>query len=227
MLYRSPYCSVNVYSLVDTTLKDLVAKGLAARKYRDLFIQTIHVMALVEKEGYIYRDWKMDNVGLVKTKEKMISVGEGRRVPTHGYRVVLIDYGSVLHGKYASGPREKKALRSMSNLYFMFDRHSDNMIYNFSDFEKRNRLPQGSSNRSIAVGKKRVSEMKELLPDKHHMSLAKHLYKILYYEEFEHRINNKAALVRPRLLLPLKDVLLVFKNAHNIQKLAPLLASSH
>jgi len=126
-LFDSPYCSIKIYSLIDLTLKDIYEK-LTDKQYYDIFIQCLYVMYLCNKSGYLQRDWKMDNIGLIKTDDKYINIFDSK-IKTHGYKVVLLDYGAVIHKKYILSSYEKNIFRNkMTDLFFMFDRYKYNMI---------------------------------------------------------------------------------------------------
>ena len=56
-------------------------------------------MYLCNKSGYLHRDWKMDNIGLIKTTDKYNEI-MGKKIKTHGYNVVLLDYGGIIHKDY-------------------------------------------------------------------------------------------------------------------------------
>jgi len=94
-------------------------------------------MYLCNKSGYLQRDWKMDNIGLIKTDDKYINIFDSK-IKTHGYKVVLLDYGAIIHKKYILSSYEKNIFRNkMTDLFFMFDRYKYNMIFNFKEFENK------------------------------------------------------------------------------------------
>lgn len=110
-LFASPYCSVKLLSIIDTTLKNVLEswKTFHYDEYRDLIIQVIYVIYLMKKEGFFHRDFHPGNIGLVKTKNKYIDIF-GHKIQTHGYLVQAIDYESNLHKKYKLKNWEKNLL---------------------------------------------------------------------------------------------------------------------
>ena len=217
-LFDSSYCSVKVYSLVDCTLKDIIDK-ISDEQYYDIFIQCLYIMHLCETNGYLHRDWKMDNIGLVKTDNEFINI-LGKKVKTRGYNVVLLDYGAVIHKKYILSSYEKKLYsNNMTDLFFMFDRYAHNMIFNFRDFEKK----YGTSTfENITIDDVMVKKIQKYLPkyDKNNKVLEQYVYKIIYHEHFERKIMNdeNIVIVKPKLFLPMKAIEYIIKNIYDVEK---------
>ncbi len=220
-IYSSPYCSIKIWSLIDLTLKEFVDKKFDNEIYYDIFIQIIYVMTLINKYGYIHGDFKMDNIGLNKTKDKYIIINN-KKIPTNGYYVVLIDYGNIMHKKYISRNKfEKNAIETKNDIYFMFDRIEYNLIYNFYDFEaKYNNQINTYNPIKINITHKKI--LKEYLPNEvtknNEKELMQHLYKIIYYEDFEKNIlkKNIKKIIKPKLYLPLDTITFIIKNINNL-----------
>jgi len=202
-LIDSSYCSIKVYSIVDTTLKN-IANKLTKEEYNDIFIQCLYVMYLCNKSGYLHRDWKMDNIGLNKTENKYIDIFDFK-VKTHGYIVVLLDYGAIIHKKYILSAYEKKIFTSkLTDLFFMFDRYKYNMIYNFKKVERKH----GINN----IDPIKINEnMDKYLPkfNDNNKVLEQYIYKIKHY--------------KPDLLLPEQTIEQLIKNIYNIKRCIKLL----
>jgi serine/threonine protein kinase len=212
-LFDSPYCSIKIYSLIDLTLKDIYEK-LTDKQYYDIFIQCLYVMYLCNKSGYLQRDWKMDNIGLIKTDDKYINIFDSK-IKTHGYKVVLLDYGAVIHKKYILSSYEKNIFRNkMTDLFFMFDRYKYNMIFNFKEFENKYNVDTFDS---CTIDE----DINKLLPkfNKNNDVLSQYIYKIKYYDKFENQlIGKEIEPIKPKLLLPKETILFIIKNIYNIKK---------
>ena len=222
-LFSSPFCSIKIYSLVDITLRDLVEQNkLNEKQYHDIFIQCLYIMFLCNENGYLHRDWKMDNIGLTKTGNKFINIF-GYQIMTHGYQVILLDYGAIVHKKYILSSYEKKLFTdSKTDLFFMFDRYRHNMIFNFKDFEDKYKVDTFNS---ISINEKTKKEIEQYLPKKD-STLEQYVYKLLYYEDYEEQlIGDKIKCVPPKLFLPLDDIKYLIKNIYDIKKCILFLVS--
>ena len=62
----------------------------------DLYIQIFYIVSLLQKEGWTHNDFHTSNIGLCKTADATIDIN-GHAIPTHGYYVQAIDYGTVRH----------------------------------------------------------------------------------------------------------------------------------
>lgn len=218
-LFDSPYCLIKIYSLVDLTLKDLVEKNkIDEKQYYDIFIQCLYVMELCEKNGYLHQDWKMDNIGLIKTNKKFIIIFN-KKVKTHGYLVVLIDYGGVIHKKYILSNYEKKIFKNeITDLFFMFDRYRYNMIFNFKEFENKYNIDTFNP---VKINKEHNKEIKKYLPENtiNNNILSQYIYKIFFYDDFEKQlIGNNIEPIKPKLLIPLETIEFIIKNIYDIKK---------
>jgi len=121
-LYKSSYCSIKLFSLVDLTMDDFLNKWkqFDRKIFNDLLIQCVYAIYLMNSEGYFHHDFHTKNVGLIKTKEKFITI-LNKKIPTHGYIVVPIDYCLVLHKKFILKDWEKKALKYDNDLFSLLN----------------------------------------------------------------------------------------------------------
>lgn len=86
-----------IYSKIDLTFRDYLQHSkLSNTVLYDLYIQMMYIICILQKEGWTHHDFHSGNIGLVKTKDETIEI-KGHRIPTHGYYVQAIDYGSVVH----------------------------------------------------------------------------------------------------------------------------------
>ena len=116
-LFASSYCSIKVYSLIDMDMaKYIKKKNFDTKVFYDLLIQIIYIVYLLDKHGYMHGDLHTNNIGLVKTDKKFITI-LGKRIKTHGYLIQLIDYGSILHRKYIMTKAQKKIYEESSDLH--------------------------------------------------------------------------------------------------------------
>ncbi len=99
---NSKHCLRMIYSLVDVTIeqhqKELIKKPKEV--WYSLFIQYFYVMYCLQKKGYSHNDLHSNNIGLVFTENKTMTVFKYYPIPTFGYKLVLMDYGLVLNEKY-------------------------------------------------------------------------------------------------------------------------------
>jgi hypothetical protein len=92
---NSRYCIRKIYSLVDTTL-DNVIKSLNKLQIYSLTIQLAYIIDLLELNGYYHNDIYELNIGVIKTNKKYISVYD-EQIPTFGYNFVALDFGSIIY----------------------------------------------------------------------------------------------------------------------------------
>lgn len=105
---KSKYCAIRVTSQVDTTVTKYGPKITKPQVY-SLLAQFINAVAILHKHGYLHGDLHGDNMGIKFIKEKTIIMESiKKRIPSHGVRLVLIDYGLLLHKKYPMYSWEKE-----------------------------------------------------------------------------------------------------------------------
>jgi len=88
-----------VYSKIDLTLKEYIQDHNfhpSQTILYDLYIQIFSIISILQKEGWTHHDLHIGNIGLIHTPNKTIEIN-GHAIPTHGYLVQAIDYGSVVH----------------------------------------------------------------------------------------------------------------------------------
>lgn len=216
-LFNSPYCSIKIYSLIDLTLKDIYEQ-INDNQYYDIFIQCLYIMYLCHKLGYLHRDWKMDNIGLVKTTEEYINIFD-TKIKTHGYLVVLLDYGGIIHEKYILSSYEKNLFTNkITDLFFMFDRYKYNMIFNYKEFENKYNI---DTSNNITINDEIIKEIQKYLPkfNKNNNILSQYIYKIIYYNDFQNNLVGKNIKpIKPKLFLQQETILFIIKNIYNIKK---------
>jgi hypothetical protein len=91
-----------VWSKIDQTFrKFLKTSNSPMSTILDVYIQIFNIINILQKEGWMHGDFHIGNIGLVKTEEPTIII-QGHHIPTHGYLVQAIDYGTVKHMKNPS-----------------------------------------------------------------------------------------------------------------------------
>jgi len=224
-LWKSEYCSVKLWSYVDTTLHDVLNswKEFKPDVFYDLFIQLMYIIYLMNKHGYLHRDLHTKNVGVIYTTKKYITI-LGHKIPTHGMIVQLLDYDLVLHKKYELNKNEKMELANNSDLFPQL-----NMIINFETFVnayKTQKIDLYEENNKLKMSKDDINLLKCHIQ---HLKLSKNnesflllsLYKILCYEKYERQIvGNKFKKVYPPLLMmPLHVILFIISNIYDVEKI--------
>jgi hypothetical protein len=86
---------VALWSKIDMTFREYSNKKHHTHLY-DFYIQIFYIVSLLQKEGWTHNDFHTSNIGLCKTTDSIININ-GTAIPTHGYYVQAIDYGSVRH----------------------------------------------------------------------------------------------------------------------------------
>jgi len=222
-LFSSHYCSIKLWSLIDTTLDKLLIdwKEFKFDMFYDLFIQIIYVVYLMNKHGYFHRDFHTANIGLIKTNEKYINI-LGENIPTHGYFIQAIDYGLVLHQKYILNNQEKNMLKYDNDLsailiilifdtYFsiLTNKFKNINIYADIQINKQDKQLLEHFLEKITVNNKWCKNSKTFL--------LKILYKILFFEKFERELLGDKFIEAIPLLycIPLNVVLFIISNIYN------------
>lgn len=109
-LNKFKYCTYFLFSLEKFTLNSLLCNN-SLKTYRlpiipipakvqlktvvyDLFIQSLNIACVITRERYMERDRHMHNTMVRHTNKKYMII-KGRRIPTHGYKCVGIDFTNV------------------------------------------------------------------------------------------------------------------------------------
>lgn len=104
-LAESKYCIQKKYELVDGTIKEIISKLNEKEKY-SIMAQLAGIVKLLEKHKYLHGDFHSGNMGYIKTNKRYVTI-LGNKIPTNGYIVKAIDYGSVLHNSFVLNKNEK------------------------------------------------------------------------------------------------------------------------
>lgn len=96
---NSTFCSRKIYSLIDTTLDNVLKKIKDQNQIYSIIIQICYIIYLMNKHGYTHNDVHYGNIGIIYTKKKYINIFD-HNIPTYGYQLQIIDYGYVLHNNF-------------------------------------------------------------------------------------------------------------------------------
>jgi len=107
---NSSFCSRKIYSLIDTTLENLVSKLKDLNQIYSIIVQICYAIYLMHKEGYTHNDLHPGNIGIIYTDKKYIKIFD-ENVPTFGYQVNFIDYGYALHNKFKLDTNPRPEMR--------------------------------------------------------------------------------------------------------------------
>jgi serine/threonine protein kinase len=96
-LSNSKYCQDTIVSLKDGTVINII-NDLLKEEIISIFIQIVHAIYLMHKNGYYHCDTKIDNIGYTITHEKYITIGTNK-IKSYRKIACLMDYGSVISDK--------------------------------------------------------------------------------------------------------------------------------
>lgn len=228
-LLNSEYRVVKLYSFVDTTLNKVLKSWKVFDKvlFYDLFIQIVYAIYLMDKEGYVHRDLHFKNIGINFTQKKTLNIF-GKKIPTHGMCVVILDYGEVLHKKYILSGSEKQIIAYENDLFVVL-----NFVYDFEDFIKYYQKELGSIEYRSPVKinakyEKLLNDyIKNLSIDKTRKDwLMSILFKIVYFHQYERDILDGAKVndegrhyFEPRYYIPIETIIFAIENIYNIDKI--------
>ena len=216
-LFASSYCAIKVYSLIDMDMsKYIKRRDFDTKVFYDLLIQLIYIVNLLDKHGYMHGDLHTNNIGLVKTNKKYINI-LGKRIPTHGYHIQLIDYGSILHRKYTMTKGQKKIYNETTDLHsilltLLFEIYYMKIIKKFKNvnFYKDAKIDKEDK----IILEKYVSEKGN------NSRLLDFLYKIIFVDKYLKEVSGeKYKFQDNNLIKPIPDNVLQY-YIHNI--LSPL-----
>jgi len=226
-LFASPYCSIKLWSVVDTTLHNLLNtwKTFNAEIYYDFIIQMMYIIYLMNKEGYIHNDFHQKNIGLKKTTKKYIKIFN-KNVPTHGYLVQAIDFEQNLHKKFKLKTSDKNKLANKNDVFTILNL----ALFDFADLKHFYKKEEIEEYKLIDISKEDEEILKPLL-DKLELTkenqkfLMNILYKIIFYEKYEKMIlgNKFTKSIPPKLYIPLDCILFIIKNIYDPEKIVKYL----
>jgi len=222
VLFKSGLCSMKLYSYVEGTLYDLInTNKLDQEVINDLFKQVLYIIYLINKEGYIHDDLHSLNIGFVTTKNKNIKI-LNKNVNTHGILLQAIDFGTVKHKKYILKERELEVIDWKNDLYMLLNR----VVFNFYDFFNKYKDIEFNSFNDYILKDDEIEKLKEYIKIPKSLKnntlainhLYKYLYKYVFYERYEKFLYPKCEIIKPTLLIPFDDIIYIFNNIDNVEK---------
>jgi hypothetical protein len=95
-LHSAKICVKKIYSLVDTTLSNINLKKLNLNQKYSIIIQILYIVYLFQQGNYNHGDLHSSNIGvLYVNKQKTINIF-GKKIPTYGIQLQVIDYDGIL-----------------------------------------------------------------------------------------------------------------------------------
>ena len=238
-LRDSPVCGVKMWSLVDTDVRKLFdrtpRRGKSAPPppppppgaYRQLFVQLVHALCIMRRNGYSHNDVHQGNVGLRRTGARTVDI-DGKPFPTYsGYVVQLIDFGLVSR----LTPKKDDTVELFADLFERLARP----WWRIADAGRAPSEDWVSESRLATVPPGARAELERALPrggaglvPKHRALAINKLYKVLHYEDWQ-RATMGASFRKP---IPpdsaygeLDLFLIVSKHLYNIEGLLKELLS--
>ncbi len=214
-LYKSPYCSRKVYTLVDTTLKDIKLK-LNLKQLYSMLIQLAYIIYLIHSHHYVHKDFADHNIGVIKTNKKYVTIF-GHKVPLYGYQYQAIDYGTVDSFKNILNVKQKD----------FFDRKKikEQMIYtkvlhneDYWTFVENNFIVLLDKNEYYAklLSHPNMNQIKNISSDP---NILIHLFE-LEYPELSQKIrygDQDIKFIPPKLLIPKNDIRFLIINYKDLK----------
>jgi len=116
-LDKSKYCIKFLTKYIDgDTLESYILNNkISTAKKKSLLTQIVNIIMILYKYGYSHNDLHPGNIMVVKTTDKYFSFMK-KKVPTYGIRLIAIDYGEVVHGKFVKyAIKDKPYLKFFKN----------------------------------------------------------------------------------------------------------------
>ena len=222
-LSTSPYCSLKLWSYVDTTLHNLLNswKQFDAEIYQDLIIQILYIIYLLDREGYQHNDLHQKNIGLKKTTRPYIKIFN-KKVPTYGYLVQAIDFELNLHKKYKLKAWERYKLVNDNDVFTILNL----TLFDFADLKHFYKKEKIDEYHLVNIAKEDAEILGSFL-DKIQLTrenrhfLMNTLYKIMFYEKYERQLlgSKFTKAIPPRLYVPLDRILYIVQNIYDPAKI--------
>jgi hypothetical protein len=223
-LFASPYSFITLTSLVDGIFGQV---NWPTAIFYNLFIQNVYIAYLINKEGYMHADLHQNNIGFVKTSDKTINI-LGYNIPTHGYYLQAIDYGSILSKKFDLKSTEIKRMETdndlsppINNFLIKFD----TLIKTYKELKSINIDDILYNN--YQIDKNDLNECIKFIPNYESLDkiskkfLSISIYKILFYDKFEkYLLGDKLTKpIAPDLLLPKNIIIYIIGHFLDVKKI--------
>ena len=225
---KSTYCGIKLWSLVDGIIKKLLLSNKISNcVYYDLLIQIINIIYILDKNNYKHSDLHPSNIAYINTDKEYIKI-LNKQIPTHGYIIKIIDYGSIRNKTYDLNKFEKHMFENYTDLMTIFSIYFIN--YSLTDFQHyyKNDNEWQSKVTMDLISKKDKEILKlllpSILPDGNKMSkeienyMILKMYILIYYEKWQIQVlGDKFKKIIPlNLIVPLNVILYFVKNIYNV-----------
>ncbi len=231
-----PYCVHYFYSLVDITFFNYINnwKYFQNKIFNALLLQLLYIIYILHLHGYTHCDLNLGNIALKKTNNKYITI-LNKQIPTYGYYVQLIDYGSIEHNKYYKKNifNNKLQIKYKTDLIHVITMISIFKHFNFSKKFKKNenanillQIKYGfvkniSKNKLLIINEK-LNELLNLNINKNYyykykQYLQKALFRVLFYKDFQKSISNNY-IVQLNDFMNNDDIFFIIKNLYDPYK---------
>ena len=217
MKSKSKYSIRKLYSLIHNTLKDEINQ-LSTNQLYSVILQVIYICNLMKEHGYTHNDLHTKNIGIIHTDKNKTMNMFGRTIKTFGIQIKLIDFGFCLHEKYGLSEDElfihKYGLENEINRLLIrlvkFDKaHKVNKIFSWSE------TPDIYDNFVESKCYRTIEDFG--INDYDRFSI----FQILLPEVFQKMLlkDNFIKVNKPMTLIDTMDILFIFKNKADIDKI--------
>jgi serine/threonine protein kinase len=229
-LLESHYCSIKLWSFVDMNLYEYVnsKKKLDKTIYYDFLIQVCYIIHLMNKEGFLHTDLHMQNIGMKKTDDESIKIFNCD-IPTHKYKIQIIDFELILHKNYELRNWEKRRMQNNSDMFHVIQY----FLYDFNDFEKKYELENIHKLMDFQLTKEYVKILTPILCANNFAKdkldfLLKNLYKIMFYENWQKELlgDKFVEAIPPRFLVPMEQIIYIMQNLYDPKKITKYLVKN-
>jgi serine/threonine protein kinase len=169
-LFKSKYCSIKLSTIVDTTLFDVMYDISNPNIINSLLIQVLYIAYVIQLDGYMHRDFKPKNIGIVYTKDKYVMILD-KKIPTNGMILQAIDYGNVIHKSY----------KHTNDFYVIFEKFILKMMLKHITEQ----YPHIDVSESVSIHKEYRDKLKPYIYSKNKKFFEQILYKIIFFKEYK------------------------------------------
>ena len=130
-LNQSSLCIIYLLDyLGNITLNNyLTTNNISIKERVSFMMQLIFIILVLYKGGYSHNDLHTYNVMVIKTNSKYFKFDK-YKIPFYGHRLVLIDYGKVLHNKYGKYYQINNPEFTVNTITKLFYENQDKYIFN-------------------------------------------------------------------------------------------------
>lgn len=223
---QSNYCGINLWSIMDGTLEQLLkTNNFTIIELYDIFIQIVNIIYLMDSAGYKHGDFHNGNIAYVKSNKNTLNI-MGHKIPTHGYIIKAIDYGSILHPTYPNWQTINILSSDLIGILFdfsinLYTKNDNNKI--FINKKMWYWKTKWATNTIPLMQYNEKNELLSYLPDELINTnsgfinvLIDLLFKVLYYEKWQRRTLKDDTIVgvKPIYILPINTILYIVKNVY-------------